>query len=116
MNNEYSKSNRNPDLNMRLTKGMLLGTTIIGIDFLLGDLHNTPNSLARVGALLLAMTATTETVADAIRQIPLLDGFLTDPVDEHGHEKKDFGAIARFALVFVPLRSLAMYCFPPTIN
>ncbi len=112
MNDEYSKKNKKPDMQMRLTKTALAAGSILAVDILTGDTSTTQQHLAKIGVAAIAMAATTQPVADVLRPIPLIGGLLTDPVDEDGDERKDIGAIARFALAYIPLRQLAVKCFP----
>jgi hypothetical protein len=110
MNEEYSKKHKKPDMKMRLTKTALAAGTIVGMDILLGD-NDTKQNLVKLGALSLGLAAATEPVANVVRQVPIIGGLLTDPVDEEGEEIKDFGAIARFAVVYVPLREAGLKIF-----
>ena len=112
MNDEYSKANKKPDMNLRLTKTALAAGSILAVDILTGDTSSTSQHLAKIAVATIAMAATTQPVADALRPIPLLGGLLTDPVDEDGDERKDIGAIARFALTYIPLRQTAVKMFP----
>ena len=111
MNDEYSRKNKKTDLKMRLTKAGLAAGSILAVDLLTGDKSSTSENIAKIAAATVAMAATTQPVADVLRPIPLIGGLLTDPVDENGDERKDIGAVARFALVYIPLRSLAVQYF-----
>lgn len=111
MNDEYSKENKKTDLRMRLTKAGLAAGSILAVDILTGDKSSTGENIAKIAAATVAMAATTQSVADVLRPIPLIGGLLTDPVDEYGEERKDIGAVARFALVYIPLRSIAVNSF-----
>jgi hypothetical protein len=110
MNKEYSKKHKKPDLYMRGAKTLLAGGTIVGMDILLGD-NDTKQNLVKLGALSVGLFATTEPVAEIIREIPIIGGLLTDPVDEDGDEIKDFGAISRFAVTYMPLREAGLKYF-----
>lgn len=112
MNDEYSKKNKKPDMQMRLTKTALAAGSILAVDILTGDTSTTNQHLAKIAVAAIAMAATTQPVADVLRPIPLIGGLLTDPVDEDGDERKDIGAIARFALAYIPLRQGVVKIFP----
>jgi len=112
MNDEYSKNNKKPDIQMRTTKMALAAGSIVAVDMLTGDTSTVSQDLAKIAVAAVAMAATTQPVADVLRPIPLVGGLLTDPVDEDGDERKDIGAIARFALVYIPLRYNVVQLFP----
>lgn len=105
MNEEYSKENKDPDETMMLTKGLLAVGTTVGLDILTGELGSAPEMAVKVGALLVALGAQTQLVADLVRPIPFIGGLITDPVDANGKEKKSFGAAVRLVAVYVPLRN-----------
>jgi hypothetical protein len=107
MNEEYSRNKKDPDARMRATKALGAAVTLIGADLILND-SSTAENLVKIGAFSLALLATTEPVANVVREVPVIGGLLTDPIDENGNEKKDFGAIARFALVFIPVRDFLL--------
>jgi hypothetical protein len=112
MNDEYSKKNKKPDNKMRFAKTVTAAGAILAADILTGDTNTTNQHLAKIAVAGVAMLATTQPVADALRPIPLIGGLLTDPVDEDGDERKDAGAIARFALTYIPLRQAVVQVFP----
>lgn len=116
LNEKYSRENRKPDNSMRLTKTITAAGAILAIDILTGDTSTTEQHLAKIAVAGIAMAATTQPVADVLRPIPLVGGLLTDPVDEDGDERKDMGAIARFALAYIPLRQAVVKVFPSTGN
>ncbi len=108
MNEEYSRKNKKPDNQMRFAKIATAMGAILAVDVLTGETSTTNQHLAKVAVAGVAMLATTQPVADVLRPIPLIGGLLTDPVDEDGDERKDIGAIARFALAYIPLRQAAL--------
>ncbi len=112
MNDEYSKKNKKSDNKMRLAKTMTAMGALVATDILTGETSTTNQHVAKVAAAGIAMLATTQPVADALRPIPLIGGLLTDPVDEDGDERKDIGAIARFALIYIPLRNAVVTFIP----
>ena len=116
LNKEYSKKNKKPDLQMRLIKAATAAGSILAVDVLTDDTSTTKQHLAKIGVAFIAMAATTKPVADTLRPIPLLGGLLTDPIDEDGDERKDIGAIARFALAYIPLRQAVVHFFPNTAS
>jgi hypothetical protein len=108
MNEEYSKKKKAPDFNMRATKAIGAACILVGADLVLGDTSNTPRNLAKLGAFSVSLLAVTDTAANIVREIPIIGGLLTDPVDEKGKEIRDSGAYARGLLVYVPLRDFAL--------
>jgi hypothetical protein len=108
MNEEYSRKNKKPDSQMRFAKIATAMGAILAVDVLTGETSTTNQHLAKVAVAGVAMLATTQPVADVLRPIPLVGGLLTDPVDEDGDERKDIGAIARFAIAYIPLRQAAL--------
>jgi len=116
MNEEYSKKHKKPDWNMRIKKTLLSAGTIVGTDLLLADTNDTGKNLVKLGAFSFGLLATTEPVAELVRQVPIIGGLLTDPVDEDGDEIKDFGAITRFAVTYMPVRELGLKYAAPALN
>ncbi|BDC34053.1 hypothetical protein Noda2021_00110 [Candidatus Dependentiae bacterium Noda2021] len=115
LNSEYEQLNKNPDLKMRLVKsgGMVLMGTVIEHLFFKEDGEKTAvvawRNLAKIGALTAAtLFATSETVENIAREIPLVRGFLTDPKGT-----RDLGMINRFALAWLVTRSLALNMIEP---
>ena len=116
MNEEYSRLEKRPDAKMRGRKTLGAMGLVLGMDLLMSkgnffSWKGSLESLAKIVSFGVAMLATTEPVARFCRNTPLLShlsGFLTDPVDADGHEIKDFGATARFAFVYIPLRNIAL--------
>jgi hypothetical protein len=116
MNDEYSRKNKKPDNHMRLAKIATAAGAILAVDILTGETSTTNQHIAKVLVAGIAMAATTQPVADVLRPIPLVGGLLTDPVDEDGDERKDIGAVARFALAYIPLRQAVVGIFPSTAS
>lgn len=110
MNQDYAKNKKSPDFKMRATKAVGAAAILVGTDLLLGDTKNTKQNLAKLAAFSVSLLAITDTAANIVRELPIIGGLLTDPVDEHGKEQKDSGAYARGLLVYVPLRELALKC------
>jgi len=110
MNEEYSKKKKSPDFKMRATKAVGAAAILVGADLLLGNTKNTKENLTKLAVFSVSLFAITDTAANIVRELPIIGGLLTDPVDEHGREMKDSGAYARGLLVYVPLRQLALQC------
>ena len=110
LNEEYTRYNKRPDTHMRLIKLGLIGATAFGLDYYLGDGKNIPRDLGRVAALGISYLATSQVVADFVKQIPVISGLLTDPIDKHGNEMTDIGAYGRGVLTYIGLREIVKYC------
>lgn len=109
MNDQYTKAGKRPDTKMRFYKTIGTLALVAGVDIITQEKPSLSlESLAKVTAYAVSLLATTDPVARACREVPVINnltGFLTDPVDENGNEIKDFGAIARFALLHIPVRA-----------
>ncbi len=113
MNDRYSKEGKRPDIKMRAYKTMG-GLALIAALELFSN-NNKPISTyqralqiaAKLSSFGLSTLMISDPVAKFFRETPgikSISGFLTDPVDKDGYEWHDFGAFARVALVWLPLR------------
>ncbi len=116
MNDKYSKEGKRPDIEMRAYKTMGGLALIAAVELFA---NNKPISTyqgalqlaAKLGSFGLSTLMISDPVAKFFRETPgikSISGFLTDPVDKDGYEWHDFGAFARTALVWVPLREVSV--------
>jgi len=117
MNDKYSKEGKRPDIKMRAYKTMG-GLALIAALELFSN-NNKPIStyqralqlVAKLSSFGLSTLMISDPVAKFFRETPVvrsISGFLTDPVDKDGYERHDFGAFARVALVWLPMRELSL--------
>lgn len=112
LNTEYTKANKKPDWKMRLSKTIGAAAVLLVTDFLTNDTSDTKSNLCKLGAFTLSLLATHSRVGVVVGQVPIVGGFLSDPIRYVGNdvekpeERKDFGAVGRFVLTYIPLRAV----------
>lgn len=109
LNKQYTKEEKRPDTSYRIKK-ILGGAALV----LLGEVLFQKNpalsleTLAKLGAIGISTTLSIAS-RPILKEIPFLNGALTDTEDKDGNEIGDISANTRFAVCYIPLRQIFLH-------
>ena len=110
-NEEYSENNKKPDLPLATWKTVAGAATLLCGEWIFGEgdfEKKAKITLTKAAILSICIPFASDPAGDVARKIPVIGGFLSDPIDkEDGKEQKNIGALMRFLVPYIALRQAA---------